>query len=148
MHCVPRQNKLETPRDKDEVNKREIRECDGRAHDPDTMVVPLTPKPTQKTEALVRAPPTIASSRYCNGGSPTDTQADTKSRSPRQGAADHSIFFLKKLGTAAPGFVCTTRWSWCGGTPERVSSEFCDTTLVDLRRALCNANAKCLVVRE
>ncbi len=24
MHCVARQNKLETPRDKDEVNKREI----------------------------------------------------------------------------------------------------------------------------
>ena len=42
MHCVARQNKLETPRDKDEVNKREIRECDGRAHDPDTMVVSLT----------------------------------------------------------------------------------------------------------
>ncbi len=61
MHCVTRQNKLETPRDKDEVNKWEIRECDGRAHDPDTMVAPLTPKPTRKDEALVRAPPTIAS---------------------------------------------------------------------------------------
>ena len=56
-------NKLETPRDKDEVNKREIRECDGRAHDPDTMVAPLTPKPTRKAEALARVPPTIASSR-------------------------------------------------------------------------------------
>ena len=33
MYCVARQNKLETPRDKDEVNKREIREYDGRAHD-------------------------------------------------------------------------------------------------------------------
>ena len=63
MHCVARQNKLETPRDKDKVNKREIRECDGRAHDPDTMVAPLTPKPTRKAEALARAPPTIASSR-------------------------------------------------------------------------------------
>ena len=29
---VTRQNKLEIPRDKDEVNKREIREYDGRAH--------------------------------------------------------------------------------------------------------------------
>ena len=43
IHWVARQNKLEIPRDKDEVNKREIHECDGRAHDPDTMVAPLTP---------------------------------------------------------------------------------------------------------
>ena len=62
MHCVARQNKLETPRDKDEVNKREIRECDGRAHDPDTMVAPLTPKPTRKAEALTRVTPTIVPS--------------------------------------------------------------------------------------
>ena len=46
-----------------EVNKREIHECDGRADDPDTMVAPLTPKPTRKAEALSKAPPTIASSR-------------------------------------------------------------------------------------
>ena len=78
IHWVARQNKLEIPRDKDEVNKRENHECDGRAHDPDTMVAPLTPKPTRKAEALARAPPTIASclkedaalrkwslSRYC-----------------------------------------------------------------------------------
>jgi hypothetical protein len=38
IHWVTRQNKLEIPVDKDDVNKREIRECDGRAHDPDTMV--------------------------------------------------------------------------------------------------------------
>jgi hypothetical protein len=63
IHWVTRQNKLEIPIDKDEVNKRKIRECDGRAHDPDTMVAPLTPKPTRKAEALARAPPTIASSR-------------------------------------------------------------------------------------
>ena len=63
MNCVERQNKLETPRDKDEVNKREIREWDVRSHDPDTMVVPLTPKSTRKTETLARAPPTIVSSR-------------------------------------------------------------------------------------
>jgi hypothetical protein len=43
IHWVARQNKLEIPRDKGEVNNREIRECDGRAHDPDTMVAPLTP---------------------------------------------------------------------------------------------------------
>jgi hypothetical protein len=36
IHWVARQNKLEIPRDKDEVKQREIRESDGRAHDPDT----------------------------------------------------------------------------------------------------------------
>ena len=63
IHWVARQNKLEIPEDKDEINKREIHACDGRAHDPDTMVAPLTPKPTRKAEALARAPPTIASSQ-------------------------------------------------------------------------------------
>ncbi len=52
IQWVARQNKLEIPRDKDEVNKRAIHECDGWAHDPDTMVTPLTPKPTRKTETL------------------------------------------------------------------------------------------------
>ncbi len=61
IHRVTRQNKLEIPRDKDEVNKREIHEYDDRACDPDTMIAPLTPKPTRKAEALARAPPTIAS---------------------------------------------------------------------------------------
>jgi hypothetical protein len=59
IHWVTRQNKLGIPRDKDEVNKEEMHECDGRAHDPDTMVAPLTPKPTRKAETLDRAPPTI-----------------------------------------------------------------------------------------
>jgi hypothetical protein len=63
IHWFTRQNKLEIPIDKDEVNKQEIHECDGRTYDPDTMVAPLTPKPTRKTEDLVRAPPTVASSR-------------------------------------------------------------------------------------
>ena len=54
MHCVARQNKLETPKEKDEVNKREVHECDVRTRDPDAMVVPPTPKPTCKAEALVR----------------------------------------------------------------------------------------------
>ena len=63
LHWVTRQNKLEIPNDKDEVNTREIHKCDGQAHDPDTMVAPLTPKPTRKAEALAKAPPTIASSR-------------------------------------------------------------------------------------
>ena len=64
IHWVARQNKLETPKEKDEVNKREVHEYDGRTRDPDAMVVPptLTPKPTCKAD---RAPPTIASS--CKG---------------------------------------------------------------------------------
>jgi len=54
-----------TTRDKDEVwkvNKREIHEYDGRAHDPDTMVALLTPKPTLKTKFLTRETSTIVSS--------------------------------------------------------------------------------------
>ena len=62
-HWVARQNKLEIPRDKAEVKQREIRKSDARAHDPDTMVAPLTPKSTRKAEALARAPPTIVSRR-------------------------------------------------------------------------------------
>jgi hypothetical protein len=52
IHWVARQNKLEIPKDKDEVNKQDIHECDGRAHDPDTMVTPLTPKPKRKLKIL------------------------------------------------------------------------------------------------
>jgi hypothetical protein len=63
IHWVARQNKLGIPRDKDEVNKRDFHECDGRAHDPDTMVAPLTPKSKLKDEAHARVPPTIASCR-------------------------------------------------------------------------------------
>jgi hypothetical protein len=63
MHWVPRQNKLELPDDEEEVNTRDIHKCDGQAHDPDTMTVPRTPKPTRKTEALSKAPPTIVSRR-------------------------------------------------------------------------------------
>ena len=62
MHCVVRQNKLETFKEKDEVNKREVHECDVRSRDPDVMVVPPTPKSTCKAEVLVRASPTIVSS--------------------------------------------------------------------------------------
>ena len=39
-HWVVRQNKLETPKEKDEVNKREVHEYDGKARDPDAMVTP------------------------------------------------------------------------------------------------------------
>jgi hypothetical protein len=62
IHWVPRQNKLETPKEKDEVKKREVHEYDVRTRDPDAMVDPPTPKPTCKAETLARPPPTIASS--------------------------------------------------------------------------------------
>ncbi len=62
-HWVAGQNKLEIPNDEEEVNTREIHKCDGQTHDPDTMVVPLTPKPTRKAEVLTKAPPTSASRR-------------------------------------------------------------------------------------
>ena len=42
IHWVPRQNKLETLKEKDEVNKREVHECNGRSRDPDAMVAPPT----------------------------------------------------------------------------------------------------------
>ena len=63
IHWVVRQNKLEIPKEKDEVNKREVHECDVRTRDPDVMVVPPTPKSTCTAEALTRAPPTVASRR-------------------------------------------------------------------------------------
>ncbi len=63
IRWVTRQNKLEIPRDKDEVNEREIHKCDERARDPEVMVAPRTPKPTRKAEALVRTPSTIVSRR-------------------------------------------------------------------------------------
>jgi hypothetical protein len=37
IHWVAQQNKLEIPKDKDEVNKQDIHDCDGRAHGPDKM---------------------------------------------------------------------------------------------------------------
>ncbi len=37
IHWVARQNKLETPKEKDEVNKREVHECDVRTRDPDAV---------------------------------------------------------------------------------------------------------------
>jgi hypothetical protein len=40
QNWVARQNKLGTPKEKDEVNKREIHKCDLRTRDPDVMVVP------------------------------------------------------------------------------------------------------------
>ncbi len=48
IHWVARQNKLEVPRDKDEVNKREIHECDGRAHYPPEMIFSFFLPPDRK----------------------------------------------------------------------------------------------------
>ena len=62
MHWITRQNKLETPKEKDKDHKREVHESDGRTRDPDTMVVPPRPKSTQKVEVLTRETPTIDSS--------------------------------------------------------------------------------------
>jgi hypothetical protein len=53
IHWVPRQNKLETPKEKGEVKKREIHECDVWARDPDAMVDPPTPNPTYKAEVFI-----------------------------------------------------------------------------------------------
>jgi hypothetical protein len=58
---VARQNKLEIPNDEEEVNTQEIHTCDGQVHDPDSMVVPLTPNPTRKSKALAKALSTIVS---------------------------------------------------------------------------------------
>jgi hypothetical protein len=63
IHWVSRQNNLEIFNDEEEVNTREIHKCDGQAHDPDTIVVPLTSKPTRKTETLTKASSTIVSRR-------------------------------------------------------------------------------------
>ncbi len=63
IHWVERQNKLEIPNDEEKVNTREIHKCDGQTYDPDTMVDPLTPKPTRKAEALTKASSTIVSRR-------------------------------------------------------------------------------------
>jgi hypothetical protein len=61
IHWVAQQNKLEIPNDEEDVNTREIHKYDGQAHDRNTMVDPLTPKPTRKAKALVKVSPTIAS---------------------------------------------------------------------------------------
>ena len=93
IHWVVRQNKLEIPRDNDEVNKGEIHEYDGRSHDPNTMVVPLTPKPTRKDKDLAKAPPIIASRR----------EEDTVLKKwPKHGYAPRTTFLKLKQTTEAP----------------------------------------------
>ncbi len=43
IHWVPRQNKLETPKEKDKDNKRDVHESDGRGRDPDVIIVMVVP---------------------------------------------------------------------------------------------------------
>ena len=62
IHWVARQNKLETPKEKDEVNKREVHECDRRGSDPNAMVDTPTLKSTLKAKVLTRTTTTITSS--------------------------------------------------------------------------------------
>jgi len=95
MHWVARQNKLELPNDEEEVNTRDIHKCDGQAHDPDTMTAPLTPSGRRGCGAHrpQTTHPSVTRMRWASAqprgdDRPTDTQVDTKSRSPRQGAAD------------------------------------------------------------
>ncbi len=80
IHWVERQNKLETPKEKDEVNKREVHEYDGWAHDPDAIVTPPTPRPTHKTETLVRVSSTIVSSCEENDSEEVELLFITKTR--------------------------------------------------------------------
>ena len=92
IHWVARQNKLEIPKDKDEVNKQDIHDCDGRADDPDTMVSPLTPKPTLKAEPFTRTPPTIVLS-------PEEDVALRKWSKPRYRCASYILETKAKVGS-------------------------------------------------
>ena len=95
IHWVTRQNKLEIPNDEEEVNTRDIHDCDGQEHDPDTMVAPLTPKPTRKAEALAKAPSTIASSRE------EDAALRTEWPKPRYRCASCNLETKTKVGSTA-----------------------------------------------
>jgi len=55
IHWVARQNKLETPKEKDEVKKRESHEYDVRTRDRNAMVDPPTPKLTCKHDVCLFA---------------------------------------------------------------------------------------------
>ena len=94
MHWGARQNKLETRKDKDEFNKQDIHECDGRAHDPDTMVAPPTPRPKRKAKALTMTPPSI------DWGDEEDA-ALRKWRNPRYRCASCILETKTKAGSTA-----------------------------------------------
>ncbi len=58
IYWVTRQQKIETPNEKDEVKKVEVHEYDGWTRDPDAMVDPPTPKSQHKpkTSSWYRRP--------------------------------------------------------------------------------------------
>ncbi len=57
IHWVSRETG--TPKDRDEVNKREVCECDGLVCDLDVMGTPSKLSVIRKTSVLVRARPTL-----------------------------------------------------------------------------------------
>ncbi len=52
-----------TPKDKDEVNRREVFECDGRVCDLEVKGVPSLLRIIRKAAALARARPTLPSEK-------------------------------------------------------------------------------------
>jgi hypothetical protein len=109
IHWVARQNKLQMLRDKDEVNKREIHEYGGRAHDPDTMVTPRTPKPTLKAEALARMPPTIASCKWKTVVYYESRKRELKIRLMNEGRCDERLETRVEESTCLTYTGCTTK---------------------------------------
>ncbi len=152
IQWVVRQNKLEIPRDKDEVNNREIHECDGWSHDPDTMVAPLTPKPTHSAEVLVRTPSTIAScreedvvlrkwtlTRYCWARYILETKTkvgNTVARAPvpRINPNIDETTTAPKSPTHPSQLFIMSRMRWASARPrgEQTLSFFCDRFFVFL----------------
>jgi hypothetical protein len=57
IHWVAR--RTGTPKDRDEVNKREVCECDGRVCDLDVMDSPPKLRVIRKAVSLTRASPTL-----------------------------------------------------------------------------------------
>ena len=57
IHWVDRGTGI--PKDRDEVNRREVSECDGRVCDLDMMVVPSKLSVIRKTTVLARARSTL-----------------------------------------------------------------------------------------
>ncbi len=85
IHWGVRQNNLEKLRDKGEVNKREIHECDGRVHDPDIFVCLLWIEKTRANTTLWKDIHFIKKVRKMNFISFRDTWKEMK----RKG---HSFF--------------------------------------------------------
>jgi len=52
IRWVPRQNKLETPKEKDEVNKREVHECHGRGNPNSFLFIESIVRGEDKTQIV------------------------------------------------------------------------------------------------